>query len=250
VTVISRTSGVVVRARDRFRVRRRTQARRWWIRALLVVVPVTGLAVAGWFLANSSMFALQYVTVEGTSRLSPTEVLSAASVDEGTSLVRLDLGAVERRVERLRPVAHVRVHRRWPHGLVIDVVERRPSGVVMSNGRAELLDAEGVAFASVVNPPEHLVRVHVSAPVPGDGEAVARTAMRVLAELPARVRARVSSVAAPSPYAISLRLVDGRTVIWGSADDAATKAAVLRTLMHRSAQVYDVSVPTVAVTRG
>ena len=220
------------------------------MRGLLIVVPLGGLIVAGWFLANSSLFALHYVTVEGTSRLSPTEVLSAASVRQGTSLVRLDPAAVAHRVEHLRPVADVQVHRRWPHGLVIRVVERRPAGVVVSGGTAELLDADGVAFARVAKPPAGLVRVEVSSPVPGAGEAVARTAMRVLSELPARVRAHVATVSAPSSYAVSVKLVDGRTVIWGSAADAATKAAVLRTLMHRTARVYDVSVPTVAVTRG
>jgi cell division protein FtsQ len=177
-------------------------------------------------------------------------VLTAAGVHEGTSLFRVDAGAIDRRVARLRPVAAVHVKRRWPHGIVIEVTERTPVGVVTDGGRTVLLDAGGVAFADVAKPPPGLVPVAVGAPVPGDGSASAQAAMRVLAELPSGVRGQVSAVSAPTPDAVRLHLANGRSVVWGSAAQGATKAAVLRTLLRRSAQVYDVSTPSVAVTRG
>ena len=42
---------------------------------------------------------------------------------------------------------------------------------------------------------------------------------------------------------ISLVLRNGRTILWGSAEDSANKAEVLDVLLDRKAQVYDVSVP-------
>ena len=234
----------------RVRLSEGTGGSRWRRWALLGVVVGIALGATGWFLVNSSLFALHYVTVQGTSRLTPTEVLNAASVREGTSLVRLNPGAVAHRVEQLPQVADAVVSRRWPHGLLIHVIERKPAAFVMSAGRAELIDVTGVAFASVGSAPPGLVKVEVSAPVPGPGAAAASTAMRVLTELPSQVRARVSSVSARSVDNVTVKLTDGTTVIWGSAADATTKAAVLQTLMRRSAQVYDVSTPSVAVTRG
>ncbi len=243
-------SALVVWAQRRFKARRRAASRRWLTRAAIAAVALVVIVVTGFFLANSSLFALHYVTVEGTSRLTAAEVLNAAAVREGTSLVRLNPGSVAQRVERLAPVASAAVTRKWPHGLVIRVTERKPAGMVVGGGRVELLDATGVAFASVAKAPHGLVTVNVPDPVPGPGDAVARTAMRVLAQLPAGVRRHVTSVTARSLDAVSLRLADGRTVVWGSASDGATKAAVLRTLMRRPARVYDVSTPSVAVTRG
>lgn len=250
LATLSRTGAVVVRAQRRFRARRKAGGSHWRRWTLLVVVAAIAVGATGWFLVNSSLFALHYVTVEGTSRLTPAEVLNAAAVREGTSLVRLDPAAVARRVERLPPVADAVVSRRWPHGLLIHVIERKPAAVVTTAGRVELLDATGVPFASVASAPPGLVKVDVSAPVPGAGDAAARTAMRVLTELPSQVRARVSLVTARSVDNVAVKLTDGTTVIWGSAADGTTKAAVLRTLMRRSAQVYDVSTPSVAVTRG
>jgi cell division protein FtsQ len=247
---LSQAGDALARAGRRLRHRHPVRPRRWLTRGLIALVVTSAFALTGWFALNSSLFALHYVTVEGTSRLTPTQVLNAARLQQGTSLARVDPGAVARRVEQLSPVAAVHVRRHWPHGLVIDVVERRPVGVVRNGGRAELLDASGVAFASVATAPAGLVIVRVAAPVPGAGEPVARAAMRVFADVPAGVRSRVTKVIARSVDAVSLRLSDGRTVVWGSASNGGTKAAVLRTLMHRSARVYDVSTPSVAVTRG
>jgi cell division protein FtsQ len=73
--------------------------------------------------------------------------------------------------------------------------------------------------------------------------------MRVFATLPDRLRQQVHGVQAPSTTNVRLQLRDGRTIVWGSPTDNATKVAVLRSLLRRSARVYDVSTPDVVVTR-
>jgi cell division protein FtsQ len=49
---------------------------------------------------------------------------------------------------------------------------------------------------------------------------------------------------------ISLVLRDGRTVVWGSADESGLKAKVLAVLLRQRAQTYDVSVPGQPTTAG
>ena len=238
---------VVVNAQRRFRARRR----RVPTPVAIVLAVLLVLGVGGWLVLNSSLANVRAVTVEGTSRLTTAEVLAAANVPGGAPLFRLDASGIEARVARLRPVASVSVTRQWPHGVLITVVERRPVAVVAGPGPAMLLDAEGVAFAPADPRPagSPLVDVTVDDPVPGTGDPEARAAMRVLGSLPPSLRQRVSGLQAPSADNVSLELHDGRTIVWGSPDDNATKVAVLRSLLHRSAHVYDVSTPEVVVTR-
>lgn len=239
----------VIAAQRRFRARRLARRRRAVRPLLLLVAVAVTITALGWVALNSSLFAIRTVTVEGTSRLTVAQVLAAARVPRGTSLVRLDPGTVQHRVARLPAVAQVEVRRRWPHGLVISVTERTPAAVVGAGTGVELVDRTGVAFASAPTAPPGLVSLQVSGPVPGTGEADTRAAMQVLGALPAGVRRRVITVAAPTPDEVRLDFRDGSTVVWGSAADSATKVAVLRALLHRRAHFYDVSTPSIAVTR-
>lgn len=248
-------TGRVVAAQRRFAGRHTRGGRRRSV-VLAVGLAVAALAGGGWLVANSSLVELRSVTVDGTSRLVPAQVIAAADVSRGQSLFRVDLAAVARRVERLPAVATARVSRHWPHQLVIDVTERTPVAVVDGAGEPVLLDRSGVPFARAPRPPADLVRVQVDGAVtvagtgpPGAGDDEARAAVRVLGALPASVRKRVESVRAPSPDSVTLSLAGGRTVVWGSPADSATKARVLRVLLRRPAHVYDVSAPTVAATR-
>ena len=61
---------------------------------------------------------------------------------------------------------------------------------------------------------------------------------------------RVDHLEARSVDQISLVLRDGRTVVWGSADQSAEKAKVLQALLGFDAQQYDVSVPGRPTTSG
>ena len=62
------------------------------------------------------------------------------------------------------------------------------------------------------------------------------------------VAADVRQVRAASPDDVRLQLTKGRTVVWGSAERSARKAAVLAVLLTRRASVYDVTAPDAPTT--
>src|SRR2546426_5053744 len=83
------------------------------------VLPLTALAVAAplavafsahWLL-TTPRFAVVSVDVRGASRVPTAEILAAADVAPGTSLFRLDPGAVARRVEAIPEVRRADVVR-------------------------------------------------------------------------------------------------------------------------------------------
>jgi cell division protein FtsQ len=77
------------------------------------------------------------------------------------------------------------------------------------------------------------------------GAAVATVA----AALPAALRARVASIQAFDPSAITVLLRDDRVIHWGSAERSGDKAAVLAALLTRPGRVFDVSNPDLVVSR-
>jgi len=150
-------------------------------------------------------------------------------------------------------VARVRVDRDWPNRLVIEVTERRPVAAVSSGGGAGgevvLLDQAGVAFATSSVAASGLVDLRVPLPALGTTSLAGAAALRVWSQLPAKVQREIRWLRADSPDAVSFELTRGATVVWGSAGDSGDKLSVLAALMRSPAAVYDVSTPSVAVTR-
>lgn len=236
--------------RTRRRFVRRRWARRWlaWRPVVVGLALVGALAGATWLVLFSDRLAVADVEVAGASLLSDAEVRAATGAVTGTPLARVDLAAVEERVEQLTPVLQAEVTRGWPRTLRVDVTERTPVAVVELAGSLRGMDADGVLFRRYDRAPAGLPRVVV--PAGTRTEAVVEAA-RVVGALPEGLAGRVERVEVETVDAISLRLRGGRRVVWGSADDSAAKVRVVDALLTAvpDARTYDVSVPGQPTTR-
>ena len=143
-------------------------------------------------------------------------------------------------------VRTVDVTRQWPNGILVSIEERVAIAVVEIGGRLRGMDADGVVFRDYKKAPPGLPRVVTSI---GTTSAALKEAAKVISALPADLTLIVDHVQVTTVDQISLVLKDGRTVVWGSADESETKAEVLETLLATvQAQVYDVSVPSKPTT--
>ncbi|MGZ4436192.1 MAG: cell division protein FtsQ/DivIB [Nocardioides sp.] len=233
-------------ARKRFA--RRQWARRWlaWRRVAVAVLLLGAIGAGVWLVFFSSVLAVSGVRVEGTEVLDPRLVRRVAAVPTGTPLATVDLGAIAARVEGIAGVESVDVSRSWPDKVRVLVRERTAVAVVERDGRLRGLDENGVLFRSYLSRPHDLPVIRMSAHTHADALA---EAARVAGSLPADLAARVSYVEVRTLDTISLRLRDGRDVLWGSADGSEEKARVLAVLLHQRATFYDVSVPGQPVIR-
>lgn len=237
----------LARAQQRFARRQRLVRWRGWLPWAVggVVLVLGGLAV--WLFYFSTVLAVSGVQVSGADAVSTATITDVAAVPTGRPLATVDLNAIAERVRTVPAVADALVTRDWPDRLVIQVTERVPVVVVTDGNRFELVDATGVSFRSVPTRPAGLPEALV---VGARREVTIHSVVTASAALPAEIRARVGSISATSPDSITLNLVNGVRVVWGSADDSPRKAAVLSVLMRRKARLYDVSAPDLPVTKG
>ncbi|MCC8248485.1 cell division protein FtsQ/DivIB [Saccharothrix luteola] len=211
--------------------RRKVVRRR--VGAILAMLVVTVVVCTVWF---TPALGVREVEVRGIANLTGDEVRTAAAIEPGTPLVRLDVDAVAARVRELPRVAGVEVERVVPGTVRLTVDEREPVAVIIAPDGAHLVDVTGKDYATVVQPPAGLPELKVSS------DAVA-AAVSVLTQVPGALREDVLSVAADSPSDIRLMLSGGREARWGSPVDTVRKAAVLDVLMTRKGTVFDVSSP-------
>jgi cell division protein FtsQ len=229
------------------------KARRRRGRLVAVLLLLAALGIAGgvaWALFDSSLFAVRYVDVTGTSLVPQSEVLAVAGIRPGTPLIRVSTAQVAGRVLTIRQVIGVRVTESWPDRVVIAVRERTSVlAVALPRGGFDLIDANGVIVQSAATRPRGMPVYTTTAAASAlrDDPDVAAAA-GVLPELPASLRSSVTAVSAPSPDQVTLTLASGVTILWGGTDDAAAKARELTILMQTRARSYDVSSPASAVT--
>ncbi|MCV7314111.1 FtsQ-type POTRA domain-containing protein [Mycolicibacillus parakoreensis] len=210
---------------------------------VLAVVVTIGLGTALYF---TPVMSVRNLEVVGLAAIDRSEVLDAAQVAPGTPLLQVDTDAVADRVATIRRVARARVQRQYPSTLRITIVERVPVAVKDFPDGPHLYDRDGVDFATGPPPPS-LPYLDVDHPGPADPATTA--ALDVLTALQPEVVAQVGQIAAPSVASITLTLVDGRTVIWGTSDRTQKKADTLAALLTQPGEVYDVSSPDLPTVR-
>ncbi len=216
--------------------RRLRRLRPFLLAALLVALLGTGI----WLVFFSSVVTAEKVSVEGNQTVSSYRVAAVAKAPIGRPLARVDLAAIQARVETLPAVRSVSVSRSWPHTIAITVVERTPVAVVDRGAGLQSVDAEGVLFGRYATRPQELPLIETAPDVKADALA---EAARVVTSLRPDIQALVDRVEVETIDRIRLHLNGGRTVMWGSAEDSAEKAEVLAVLLEQKADQIDVSVP-------
>jgi cell division protein FtsQ len=231
----------------------RAFARRRWLQRLrrfrpLLYAVLVLLVVGGgtWLVFFSSVVTVRDVSVRGNQTMSSIRVEAVARAPMGTQLARVDLAAIQARVEALPAVKSVSVSRSWPHTIAISITERTPVAVVDRGAGLQAVDEEGVLFGSYAHQPDDLPLIATAPDV--KAEALAEAA-RVVTSLRSDIAGRVDRVDVQSVDRIKLVLNGGRTVMWGSAEESAQKAAVLAVLLEQPGSEIDVSVPGRPTTR-
>ncbi len=204
------------------------------------VVLVALFVGLGLLLYFTPIMAARNVVITGLGAVTQDEVIAAAAVKQGTPLLQINTDDVAERVATIRRVGSARVQREYPSTLRITVVERLPIVVKDYPDGPHLFDRDGVDFA-IAPPPPNLP--YLEADNPGPADPPTKAALAVMTALRPEVAGQVARVSAPSVAAITLTLVDGREVVWGTTDRTEEKAQKLAALLTQPGHTYDVSSP-------
>ncbi|UNK72119.1 FtsQ-type POTRA domain-containing protein [Microbacterium sp. H1-D42] len=207
-----------------------------------VVALVLGSIIA----AYSPLFAVREITVAGAETVDPVAVQQALAGQIGSPLALVDASAVKSALTEFPMIETYALEARPPHELLVRIVERTPIGVIESDAGFSLVDAAGVVLSTTPEPPKGQAVLEVSG---GIDSPAFRSAGLVMRSLPADIRGTVTEVRASSGDDVTLKLQDGKTIVWGSDKDSVRKAEVLVRLIAASpnSSVFDVSSPTVPV---
>jgi cell division protein FtsQ len=235
-------------------------------------VALVGLVVGGWYLAHSRWLSARVVTVVGSTHTPTAEIEQVAGLADHPPLVDVDPGAAAARLEQLPWVERATVHREWPDGVKVTVVEATPAAAVAlphaaqnakgasaarstatagatSSGWA-LVDRSGKVLTDQATPPANLVRLEVPARPGAPGSwlgSAADPGLDVVSSLPRAFSAQVTAVVVGHGGQVTLDLTTPVTVDLGTTTQLPQKyeavAAVLAGAKLTAGDVINVSVP-------
>ena len=112
--------------------------------SLLAVLVIFSLVVA--LLSHTSMFSVRQVDTSDTEHLSAENIVKLAAIEDGTTLLNVDVSMIEQRLKKNPWVGSVEVIREYPDTLRLAVHERTPAYyVVIGTGSAGwLMGNDGV----------------------------------------------------------------------------------------------------------
>ncbi len=228
--------------------RRARRRRMGWLGALGVVVVLLVLVFGAVF---SPILALRQVVVDGTQRLDAAAIAKAVDGQLGVPLALLDEDRIRTELAGFSLIRSYVTELVPPGTLLIHIVERAPIGVIATPDGFQLTDPAGVAIETTVARPDGYPQIELAS---GDDVSGAgfRSMAEVLLALPPAVLAQVDTIAARTRDDVTLTLTgSAQRVVWGSADDSESKAAVLTGLiaLHKGdgPGEYDVSAPGIGV---
>jgi cell division protein FtsQ len=211
------------------------------------VVGALAIAYFAWF-RDSSLVAVEQVKVEGVESKDRAQIVAALTREaRGMTTLHVDTDRLRSAVSDLPTVATVSADSSFPHGLTIEVTERRPALVAIDGDRKVPVAADGslLTGAKADGPlPELPVD---SLPDTGrlGGEALAEAL--TIGAAPAPLRPLIDGVAASSQYGVAVTMQGGIELRFGSVGNREAKwgaaAAVLADPELTTLTYVDLRVP-------
>jgi cell division protein FtsQ len=220
---------------------------------LVVAVAVVAvlLLVGGWLLfRDSSLVAVEHVTVTGASGPDAAEIGSALDA-AARKMTTLDVSTarLQAAVSGFPEIKGLRVTTDFPHGIAIHVVELQPVGAVRVTGREEAVTGDGTLLPKVaVNGSLPLIAVDESPTGKRLREQSAVSAAALLAAAPRQLLPRLTEVTTVGGHGLVAQIRNGPSVYFGDSSRARAKwlalLAVLATPNSAGALYIDVTDPS------
>ena len=229
--------------------RRKARLRRPRPLVLLTLAMVIALLAGAWlWLRDSSLVAVEHVTVTGQSGPDASQIRSAL-VAEARNMTTLDVrvGELRMAVAPYAVVKDLRVSTQFPHGMRIRVIEQVPVAVVVAPGRRIAVAGDGTLLRDIL-PSSALPTIQMRI-APGGTHLTGYLLEEValITAAPEQLAAQVGQVTAIAPHGLVAQLRNGPSIYFGDDGQLVAKwaaaAAVLADSGSAGAVYIDVTDP-------
>lgn len=113
------------------------------------ILVLTLSVLALYYFSQSQFFALKNIETTGLKQLVRDEVIRKSGLTSGMNYFRLDLRQAEKRLSSIPLIESVKVKKRFPNTVVINVKEREPGALLCTDSGFFVIDNKGYCLEKV-----------------------------------------------------------------------------------------------------
>jgi cell division protein FtsQ len=202
----------------------------------------------GWF-RDSSLVAVNDVKVEGVTSQDGDQIVQALTrAGEGMTTLHVQMGPLVSAASAFPTVASLSANASFPHGLTIQVTQRRPVALVGAGSHEVPVGNDGTLLPGLPVGDAHLPTLRVdSVPASGSLSGAPLQEVRVIAAAPDPLRPLITGATSSDRYGVVVTLRGGIPVRFGGPAQAQAKweaaSAVLADPKLTTVSYVDVRVP-------
>jgi len=192
------------------------------------------ILVSGYILLKSPVFEVRKVMVRGNHFLNEDLVRSVADISPGINIFKADLEGVASNLKKVPMIRESSISRSLPSTVIIEIIERVPLGLLLTNDGLIEVDEEGVYLTKGgAGTPGLPIITGVQGDMAGAGPGQVVRAERlgealiIISELPRDVTSNLSEVNLDKDGQVKLYTVEGIQCRFGLASEVREKGAIL-----------------------
>jgi len=217
------------------RVERKIRRRRLFFRFLLLISFILLLFI---FALNSNFFLISNIEVLGNNKISKDVAISASSINLGENIFKISTRTGEKNLTKLPYVKEAKVKRKFPKGIIIDIIERKAILQIKEISSIRLIDIDGYILDIVDTEDEKLpllVGLNVEDKKPGDNILSileSKGCTEFISEGQARgILSKMKKIDMVDNNNVNIILIDGISVAFGTLYNVKYKVGLLNEIL-------------------
>ncbi|WP_353094063.1 FtsQ-type POTRA domain-containing protein [Tissierella praeacuta] len=122
------------------RVEKKMRRRRFFFQSLLLISFILLLSA---FALNSNLFIIDNIKVLGNNKVQKDNAINVSSINIGENIFKISTRSGEKNLRKLPYIKEVKIKRKFPRGIIIDIIERKAIIQIKEISSIMLLDIEG-----------------------------------------------------------------------------------------------------------
>ena len=98
----------------------------------------------------TSQFKIEKIQISGIENIKERTILKSLNIEQGSSIYKIDLKNMHKKLKNINFVSKATIERKFNNTLKINIIEKKPVGILQKNNNYKIIASDGSLTASPI----------------------------------------------------------------------------------------------------